>query len=298
MAPSTLQPSAWELVRRQHGVISRSQLFELGYTRDAIKHRIARGRLRRVGRGVYAVRGPELTAHGRWMAAVLSCGRGAALSGESAAVLWQVRRWNGGPTEVSVPAETARRARGLIVRRRVLDASDVTSRHGIPVTTPVLTLIDLAARLGRDHLEAAINEADKYDLVHPDELRAALDTAPSRPGVARLRDVLDRRTFTLSRSRLERRFLPICRKVGLPKPETQAIVNGFEVDFYWPDLGLVVETDGLRYHRTPAEQSKDRLRDQAHTAAGLTQLRFTHAQVVFSREQVESTLASVAERVR
>jgi very-short-patch-repair endonuclease len=75
-------------------------------------------------------------------------------------------------------------------------------------------------------------------------------------------------------------------------------VNGFRVDFYWPDLGLVVETDGLRYHRTPAQQATDRLRDQAHTAAGLTPLRFTHAQVRHEPGHVRSTLAATARRLR
>ncbi|HWN73114.1 MAG TPA: DUF559 domain-containing protein, partial [Solirubrobacterales bacterium] len=72
-------------------------------------------------------------------------------------------------------------------------------------------------------------------------------------------------------------------------------VNEFEVDFYWPDLGLVVETDGLRYHRTPAEQARDRLRDQAHTAAGLTPLRFTHEQVRYEPEHVLTVLRATAQ---
>ena len=103
------------------------------------------------------------------------------------------------------------------------------------------------------------------------------------PGAAHLRSTLDHRTFTLTDSQLERRFLPLARKADLPLPETQQWVNGFKVDFYWPDLGLVVETDGLTYHRTPAQQAADRLRDQTHTAAGLTPLRFTRAQVSSSR---------------
>ena len=74
-------------------------------------------------------------------------------------------------------------------------------------------------------------------------------------------------------------------------------MNGFKVDFYWPDLGLVVETDGLRYHRTPAQQARDRVRDQAHAAAGLTPLRFTRAQVRFDPAHVASTLAAVAHRL-
>ena len=74
-------------------------------------------------------------------------------------------------------------------------------------------------------------------------------------------------------------------------------MNGFEVDFYWPDLGLVVETDGLRYHRTPAQQARDRLRDQTHAAAGLTALRFTHAQVAFEAAHVQAVLRAVAARL-
>jgi very-short-patch-repair endonuclease len=119
-----------------------------------------------------------------------------------------------------------------------------------------------------------------------------------RRGAAALRRALDRPTFAVTDSELERRFLPIARRAGLPQPQTGVRLNGFRVDFYWPDLGLVVETDGLRYHRTSAEQGRDRLRDQAHTAAGLTQLRFTRAQVVFDAAHVESTLAAVASRVR
>jgi very-short-patch-repair endonuclease len=153
-------------------------------------------------------------------------------------------------------------------------------------------------RLERDELEAAINEADKRDLIDPEALSAAVAAAPRRPGLGVLRETLDRRTFTRTDTWLERRFLPIARRVGLPPPLTQQWVNGFRVDFYWPDLGLVVETDGLRYHRTPAEQAQDRIRDQAHTAAGLTPLRFTRAQVRFDPEQVEAILGTVVRRLR
>jgi very-short-patch-repair endonuclease len=179
-----------------------------------------------------------------------------------------------------------------------LSPADSTRRDGIPVTTPICTLIDLATRLGSGPLEAAINEADKLGLTNPDDLRAVLTRLVRRPGVRKMREVLDRRTFTLTESELERRFLPLARAAGLSKPLTGVQVNGFKVDFYWPDLGLVVETDGLRYHRTPVQQAKDRERDQALTAAGLTVLRFTHAQVTFESDHVTSTLAAVAKRLR
>ena len=160
----------------------------------------------------------------------------------------------------------------------------------------VCTLIDLAARLPRNQVEAAISEADKLDHIGPDRLREALHDVGRRRGVGPLRTVLDRRTFVLTDSELERRFLPLARRAGLPKPQTRVYVNGFRVDFFWPDLGLVVETDGLRYHRTAAQQTRDRRRDQAHTMAGFTPIRFTHAQVRYEPDHVMDVLAAVARR--
>jgi len=231
------------------------------------------------------------------MAAVLACGDGAVLSHSSAAALWRIGFEARSVIELSLPSPSRRRRPGLRIHRRPsLQKRDSTTRHGIPVTTPIQTLIDLALRLDRRGIERAINEADKYDLVHPPQLRRALDERAGEPGVATLRRILDRRTFRLTKEELERRFLPLVRKAGLPVPLTGQVVNEFEVDFYWPDLGLVVETDGLRYHRTPAEQARDRLRDQAHTAAGLTQLRFTHEQVRYEPKYVVRILAQTASR--
>jgi very-short-patch-repair endonuclease len=232
------------------------------------------------------------------MAAVLACGDSAVLSYSSAAALWRIGSELGGVIEVSVRSHHQRRRPGLrIYRRTSLWPEDHTTRNGIPVTTPIQTLIDLALRLDRRGIERAINEADKYDLVHPPGLREALERRTGEPGVARLRQILDRRTFRLTKEELERRFLPLARKAGLPVPLTGQRINDFEVDFYWPDLGLVVETDGLRYHRTPAEQARDRLRDQAHTAAGLTPLRFTHEQVRYEPDHVRRILTQTASRL-
>lgn len=288
----------WALVTRQHAVVSRQQLLSLGYSRQGIEHRLNSGRLHQIRRGVYSVGRPSLTDYGRWTAAVLACGDGAALSHSSAAALWRIGFERRSEIELSLPSQSHRKVPGLRIHRRPsLQSRDTTTRHNIPVTTPIQTLIDLALRLDRRQIERAINEADKYDLVHPPELRKALDARVGEPGVARLSQILDRRTFRLTKEELERRFLPLARKAGLPTPLTGQWVNEFEVDFYWPDLGLVVETDGLRYHRTPAEQARDRLRDQAHTAAGLTQLRFTHEQVRYEPDYVRSILAQTASRL-
>ena len=112
-----------------------------------------------------------------------------------------------------------------------------------------------------------------------------------------LRTVLDEATFTLTDAELERLFLPIARRAGLSKPRTREYVNSFRVDFYWPDLGLVVETDGLRYHRTATQQARDTVRDNAHRAAGLVPVRFTHAQVRYQPDYVEAILRRVVQSI-
>jgi very-short-patch-repair endonuclease len=133
-------------------------------------------------------------------------------------------------------------------------------------------------------------------LIDPETLRGALKELGRQPGAATLSRLLDKRTFVLTDSELERRFLRLVRQAALPPPQTGAWVNGFKVDFHRSELGLVVETDGLRHHRTPAQQARDRLRDQSHAAAGLMVLRFTHAQVMFEPDHVVATLTAVAER--
>jgi very-short-patch-repair endonuclease len=277
--------------------VAREQLTALGFSRDAIDHRMASGRLYPVARGIYAVGRPEVTQHGRWMTAVLACGPGAMLSHGSAAALWGIgREWR--KIEVSTRTASPRRRAELRVRRRpTLADRDVAEHDDIPVTGVVQALVDLAAVLKRPGVERAVNEADRLELLDPPTLRRELEAHRCEPGVKPLRALLDRRTFRLTRSQLEQHFLPMVGEVGLPLPLTKQWVNGFEVDFYWPELGLVVETDGLRYHRTPAEQARDRLRDQAHTAAGMTPLRFTHEQVRYEPDHVRAILAPTAARL-
>ncbi len=206
------------------------------------------------------------------MAAVKACGSDAVLSHRSAAALWGVgneeRKWvRGAKTgpgrwasylqiEVSIAGTGEPRRRGLRVRTRAaLRRESLTTRNRIPVTSIVQTLVDLATIEPPNRLERAVNEADKRKLIDPESLRGAIESYRGEPGVKLLRKALDKHTFLLSDDELELLFHPLARQAGLPLPKTKEMLNDFEVDFYWPDLGLVVETDGWRYHRTPAAQT-------------------------------------------
>lgn len=286
---------AWELAGRQHGVIARRQLLALGFNSREIEHRVARGRLHLVMRGVYAVGWPRMTRERWWMAAVLACGEGALLSHRSAAALWEIGSERRGVVDVSVMRRTRLRRPRIHVRSRSrLDQRDITRRDGIPVTGVVQTVVDIAAELSPRAAERAVNEADKLDLVDPETLRAELARHEGTAGIRPLRAVLDTRTFRLSDSDLEIAFRSIARRAGLPLPLTKQMVNGYEVDFYWPDLSLVIETDGLRYHRTPSAQARDVQRDRAHILAGMTRLRFTHYEVKYEATKVVRALKRAA----
>lgn len=195
------------------------------------------------------------------MAAVLACAPGAALSHRSAGALWGIIREQPGVIDISVRRRCEHRRPGLHVRSRLsLPANDVVTSRGLPVTSPARTLVDIATESGDRSLERAVNEADRLDLINPEALREVLGDYVGQPGAPRLVALLDRHTFRLSDDELEVLFRPLARAAGLPEPRTKEVVNGFEVDFFWPDLRLVIETDGLRYHRTPAQQAKDSLR--------------------------------------
>jgi predicted transcriptional regulator of viral defense system len=177
----SLRSRTWKLIRRQHGVISRLQLLDLGWSRNAIAHRVGSGRLHILFRGVYAVGRPEVTREGWWMAAVLAAGEGALLSHGSGAALFGIAEEPAGPIHVSVPL-TARRSReGIEVHPRKLLPGERTTRERIAVATVAVIVTDLAAELRRGPLESAINQADILGLTTAPKLRAASTRCRSAP---------------------------------------------------------------------------------------------------------------------
>lgn len=250
------------LAERQHGVVSRAQLLELGLGSRRVEHRIESSRLHPIHRGVYAVGHRSLTAHGFWLAAVLAVGPDAVLSHRSAAALWGLRTAGGPRVDVSVPA-LARRQRPRIavhVTRELLER-DRTQHTGIPVTSVARTLLDLAEVTSGRQLSRAFEEADRARLLYLSAVEDVCTRAQGRRGLGALRRVVADHTdpAPATRSELERLFGDLCREQGLPPPRVNHLIAGFEVDAVWPRRRLVVELDGYAYHRSRSAFERDRI---------------------------------------
>jgi very-short-patch-repair endonuclease len=285
-----------ELAAAQHGVVSLPQLQSLGLGPSGVRRRVAVGKLRRLHRGVYAVGLAEISVEATYLAAVLACGPGAALSHRSAADHLGLRPCNRASVDVTAPGRTGKERPGIDVHRAAgLEERDVTQVEGIPCTTVARTLLDLAETNDKTTLERAIEQAEKLRMF---DLAAVVDVtnrAGKRRAATTLRKALAAYTPepAFTRSKLEQRFLALCRTAGLPRPQTNTVTGAFEVDFTWPDRRLMVEADSLRHHGTRAAFERDRRRDQRLTAAGWRVVRFTWRQVDQEPAAVAATLRSL-----
>jgi very-short-patch-repair endonuclease len=260
-------------------VVSRGQLLDAGMSADTIDWQLRRGRLHRLHRGVYAVGHAAVTHEGRLLAAVLACGPSAVLSHRSAAGVWRLLRPEpAAPIDVTVTTGHRRPRAGIRVHHATV-ARRV--RDGLPVTSPVRTLVDMAAT-GDRHLDRAVEQALIARLVRSAELAAT--------GSPALRNAASNDPH-ITRSEAERVLLGLIERAGLPPPQTNVRVAGHEVDAYWPHSRVVVEVDGFAFHAARHAFERDRLRDQRLAAAGLRVLRITWRQLIFSPEGVAVRLA-------
>ena len=275
------------IAARQHGAVGRAQLVAAGVSAEAIKHRVATGRLTALHRGVYSV-GPTHTPLTSLMAATLACGSTAVLSHHAAAALHGIRPARGGPIEVTVTKGHARKRRGLRIHRA--RAVERTTVHGIPVTTVARTLRDLAGDLNERELGRAVEEAQIQRKLDHLSLVDAVDEARGRRGARALRAAAQHEA-RLTRSEAERRVLELVRAAELPAPRTNARLGRYEVDFVWPTDRLVVEVDGYAYHSTREAFERDRRKDADLLGAGYRVLRVTWRQIAKEPEAVVARLA-------
>jgi very-short-patch-repair endonuclease len=275
-----------EIAGRQHGVVTLAQLREIGLGKDAVSKRLEAGRLFSVFRCVYAVGQPILMRDSWLTAAVLACGPGAVLSHQSAASLWGLSP-SRGAIDVTAPNRRGRIPAGIRAHRDgSLTPADRTSVRGIPCTSVARTLLDLAGTTPVWRLADVVEEAEVARLLDRPAVRELLKRSRGRRGVARLRTLVDDLDpkIKFTRSRLERRFLRMCERAQIPRPQVNVLLDlggeRVQADFLWRDARLVVETDGRESHETATAFDRDRRRDQQLSVAGWRVIRCTWHQVI------------------
>jgi very-short-patch-repair endonuclease len=253
-------------VANRWGHVDHRALRRIGLARSTIADRCRAGKLIREHVGVYSVGHRQTSPLALADAAVLACGDRAALSHDSAAALYGLRRW---PLVPEVISACERKRPGIRTHRSItLMRADVTVRHGIRVTNAARTIADIAPRLTDPQLVRAIHEARRNHDLPPAALarlmarcaRAARLVNPAEPP---------------SESALDDAFRALLARFRLPRPQFQVEFHGHPVDaIYWRQR-LIIELDGERDHGQWDRIEQDHLRDALALEHGFDTLRVT-----------------------
>jgi very-short-patch-repair endonuclease len=287
-----------ERAQRQHGVVSARQLAELGYAKATISSAVKRARLHQVYRGVYAVGHKALTWEGWVMASVLAR-PGSVASHVTAG--WAQGLLRSRPDTIHLTAPTRQRLkRDFVVHFAWLEPEDVTTVDGIPVTSPARTVLDLAANPRRD-LAKLLRRADDVDLLDRRRFEALLSRTKGHKGHGRLAAALRlyKPEEAVVRSDLERRFRNLVLAAGLPAPQTNVVVEGYELDCYWEAEGFGVELDTFGTHGSRLSFERDPERADDLLLAGIELIRVTDVRLDREpRETIARVAAHLARRRR
>ena len=315
------------LAARQHGVVARWQLLDLGVTAEQVRLRLSNGRLHEVHRGVYLVGHRVAPQYARESAAVLAARREGTLAGRTATALWGLAPYPpGGDVCLIIPPGRELRRKGIEVRRAILNRADIRRVHRLPVTGPTRTIMDVAAAIALEagrrgvgararrasgrrrrprramaprrlsELEQLVAQAEYLGLTSAAELAERLDREPGRRGARALRDVLGlpggpQRTL----SRPERRLISLLRRRGMKGFEANARIHGYAVDVLWRDIGFAVEIDGWQGHSGRVAFERDRAKLAHLSARGVDVMPLTPDEL---RRNPDAVLAGIESAVR
>jgi hypothetical protein len=264
------------LAGTQHGVVSVRQLQRLGYVEGSIAKAVRSGRLHRLHRGVYAVGHTNVSLHGKCLAAVLGCGRGALLSHWSAAWLWGLMPTQPIPIHVTTPIPRHARPGLHIHRSRTFAEEDRALVEGIPVTSVARTALDLAARVRRRSVDRLLQRGEELELFDLPDFDSVLTRNRGHHGAPPLRRaIVLYKAPPFTRSGLEERFLELLEEYGLPRPAANYAEAGYELDVYWPELRFAVELEVFETHGTRLSFEEDPVRQEELKLAGIEMIWIT-----------------------
>jgi predicted transcriptional regulator of viral defense system len=306
------------LAERQHGVVSRRQLNDLAISDGSIEKAVLGGRLHPAFRGAFGLGIRPKGRHARVMAAVLACGEGTVVSHLTAAHLLGLRDRLPAVVDVIAPKWSGRAIDGI--RRHFVSPPTGHERGhcmAIPCTSPARTIVDLAGIVGERSLQRAVERAAILRVLDAQAIERLL-AAKRRRGGPMLRAILQpwgvktvattpgastaipTTTAPYLRSELEARLLALIKASDLPIPTcNQRVEVGtgqakIEVDFFWPQQRVIVETDGKAVHDNPLAFERDRKRDRELLLSGYRVARFTHRQV---EKEPEAVIAAIGDLV-
>jgi very-short-patch-repair endonuclease len=266
-----------QLAARQHGVVTRMQLLTAGLTARMIDERVRAGMLLPVHRGVYLLAYGPCSPLAHEAAAILACRPQALLSHRTAGFLHELPVERPQPIELTVVGRYRKSPQGVAVHTiQRLGPAELRRHEGIPITSPSLTLLDLAGALGRDDLEGALHEARVQRLVKDEELSATLAAHPKRRGARALAHLLDREGgIRVTRSKGERRLLKVLRAHGLEPDASDVPVGPFRLDFYYETERVAVEYDTRQFHDNDRRFVSDRRKIRYLAARGIVTMPLT-----------------------
>ena len=286
-----IRRNLFDRAERQRGLVTRTDLVEIGLGRPAFRRLVSDGGLVAVGPRVFRVGGVRLDPASRTLAACLDLG--AVASHRTAAWL------HGFPgfAPPTVP-EVLRRGRNADHRSMVavvhsttwLPRDDLVEVDGIPCTSVARTLFSLAAlvpEIPLDRVRGAVDDAVRLRLASDPWLWWRLEKlrCSGRNGVTAFEAILTARAESPTESWLERETLRVLVAGGLAPPRCQARIRRrgafvARVDFIYDDEQVIIEATGAVAHSTPTQRAADAKRRNALVTAGYTVLEFTYEQIV------------------
>ncbi len=274
----------------RHFVLGHAELAELGVSREAVRVRVADGRLHRLHRGVFAVGRRPINQLGRWRAAVLAYAPDTFLSHCSAAALrdlTEARR----PVDLIASRPGLRSRKGMRIHHASLTPFEADEVDGIPVTSLARTLLDVAATEDELTLRRVYERAERLQILDLTPIRQLLSLRRGHRGAGRLRALItyDPTAAAAAISELERLYLDLLRDFGLPTPQVNVLVDGYLVDCYWPEADVVVELDSYEFHGDREAFERDRAKLANLRRARHEAVQFTYRQVTARRDWVAET---------
>ncbi len=271
----------------QRGRVRHDQLRALGVRASTISGWVDSGYLFPEMPPVYAVGHTAASTEAKLAAALLYAGPGAMLSHGTAAWWLELLKYPPPAIHVSTPRRVNDHGSIRVHGRRRLER---IVRNGLPVTTPSQALLDFAANKPGNLLRLALANADYNDVLDVAALQRLIGRGIA--GSAALREALALHLPELARTRSEPELvlLEFCECQGFPIPSVNVYLEGWLVDAYWPGQRVVVEIDGTRGHRTPAQVQRDHQRDLELRLAGYIVLRYTRRQLIDTPEAVAADL--------